>query len=173
MAFFKTLWQLANAFWQGTLTLSGGWFWLAVLLLHVLLALATVACSGRSVCELGEPFRRLFRMSWDALADGVIELVFGIPRLLVYLLVLYLRAYVLLARVLFVAWIAGIPGLLTVMALYLLLWLILSLSVEFDEALLDALILPAMVLCWAYWYWKIDGESLWRNTRASLACLRR
>ena len=173
MTLLKWLWKVANMLWEGALSLSGAWFWVVVLAFHLCLAVATVACSGRSICDLVAPVRGLFSLSWDAVADGVLELVFGIPRMLVYALLLYFHAYVLLARVLLLTWVAAIPALLCLMALLFVVgWPLELVGVQFDAALLDILMLLVFLLGWACFYWRIDGRRLWRNMQRSLECVR-
>ena len=98
----RTIWKSLNSVFQGSSSGAELNFLLVFILLHILLAIATLGLGGKTVCEILRPLKRIFKPELPSLQEGIAEVTMAIPEALMYYLSLYVRAYLLLLRLLLV-----------------------------------------------------------------------
>lgn len=142
-----------------------------IVLLHLLLALATLGLGDRTVCDIARPLRKIFKPDTDSLVDGVVEVTIAVPRAVVYYSVLYVRSYFLALRVLLWLWAAAITALLVPLFFSVAMGLIYGFRTPLSQIGQAALLVPLSF--WpalAYFYWRFDGKRVTKNFIAAWQC---
>lgn len=145
---------------------------LILLVLHVVLAIATLAWGDQSVCELLAPIKKMFSLpGLDDVLQGAFDLVLALPRALVYCVYLYARAYLLAIRLVLGAMLAAALALLGVVVCMLLLLLLSGeSSIPLTPSQVKALDY-GIILWWIYCYWRLDGKRALFNLQRAFNCI--
>lgn len=167
----RTIWKALNSIFQSSSSGAELNLLLIFVLLHILLAIATLGLGGKTVCEILRPLKRIFKPGLPSLQEGVAEVTMAIPEALLYYLSLYVRAYLLLLRLLIFIYLAIIPALLAPLGFAILLGVLYGFDANLNEhPILYSLVVLSIYPSWAYWYWRIDGRRIFVNFRAAWRC---
>jgi hypothetical protein len=167
----RSIWKAANNVYRFTLGAESIGLLTIVVLLHIVLAIATLGLGDRTVCDLLRPLRSIFRPDTNSILDGVLEVTVAIPRAIVYYVSLYFRSYILAIRVLLLLWLSGILAMLSPLVLALVMGIVFGFSSNVDQHNeLGKLVVLSFYPSLAYWYWRIDGRRLAHNVRNAWNC---
>ena len=78
----RTIWKSLNSVFQGSSSGAELNFLLVFILLHILLAIATLGLGGKTVCEILRPLKRIFKPELPSLQEGIAEVTMAIPEAL-------------------------------------------------------------------------------------------
>ena len=167
----RAVWDALNSIYK--VSFGGGSlsFVAIFVLLHIALAIGTLGLGDQTICDVLRPLTRIFKLGTDSLVDGALEVTVAIPKAVAYYVVLYLRSYMLVLRLLFAAWISVIPALLSPLVLFVGLGFFYGFNTKAeDHPAVFQLAILSVYPSWTYWYWRVDGRRIFDNIRRALRC---
>jgi hypothetical protein len=143
----------------------------AIIVFHLLLAIATLGLGDKTICEILRPFKQIFSIDKDSLLEGALDIGLAVPRAAIYFLGLYFRAYILIVRLVLGTYLALLASVLTVMLLMLVFLLLFGESGQTITPTQNQFGVLLSYAIGAYWYWRIDGKRICGNLYQSWQCL--